>query len=299
MYIRPKRFFWSIVALLVAFYAGAHFAARSQWGSARIMRGLSAATGYTASASAVRLTPRLALSLEGFRLDAVSPDGATTNSVFSAPFARIAHCRRGGWCASAVRADVHAWLGADGVWTPSQATGASVRPGENPFPAISSAFGKLYFDVADSSVSFHGGAGADPDCWAGVSWSRAPVRIPGREGTVLNRLSWLKGPAGVSAGSDEWFETASGLARLQGPAPVAAEADDPAPAAEPEVPAAAEETPAPAPAVAEEAPAAVEAPEAPAPAVVEETVAPAAPEAPAAEPAPEAPAAEATEGDAR
>ncbi|MBR1835927.1 MAG: hypothetical protein IJ783_01440 [Kiritimatiellae bacterium] len=293
MYIRPKRFFWSIVALLVAFYAGAHFAARSQWGSARIMRGLSAATGYTASASAVRLTPRLALSLEGFRLDAVSPDGATTNSVFSAPFARIAHCRRGGWCASAVRADVHAWLGADGVWTPSQATGASVRPGENPFPAISSAFGKLYFDVADSSVSFHGCPGADPDCWAGVSWSRAPVRIPGREGTVLNRLSWLKGPAGVSAGSDEWFETAAGLARLQGPAPAAVEALE-APA-----PAVAEETPAPA---EPEAPAAEPAPEAPAEPAVAEPVAEPAPEA-LAEPVPEAlaeePAAEAVEGEAR
>ena len=243
MYIRPKKVFWTLVLLAAVLYAGAHLLVRTSWARAQVLRGLSVRTGYAASASEIRFTPGLALSFRDFRLEIPGAAGAdVARAVVEAPWLRVGRCR-GGWAVRAPRARLAAFR-EGGVWTPSQATGAEECPGACVFPRISSAFGNLWLDLADAQVSFVDGA--ETTAFAGVSWTRAPVRIPGRPGAVQNRLSWLKGPirGDVAAemavrGSDEWYELPGGIARLatQG-APAAAgenphaENAEPAPAAE-------------------------------------------------------------------
>ena len=243
MYIRPKKVFWTLVLLAAVLYAGAHLLVRTSWARAQVLRGLSVRTGYAASASEIRFTPGLALSFRDFRLETPGAAGAdaAARAVVEAPWLRVGRCR-GGWAVRAPRARLAAYR-ENGVWTPSQATGAEECPGACVFPRISSAFGNLWLDLADAQVSFVDGA--ETTAFAGVSWTRAPVRIPGRPGAVQNRLSWLKGPirGDVAAemavrGSDEWYELPGGIARLatQG-APAAAgenphaENAEPAPAA--------------------------------------------------------------------
>ena len=158
-------------------------------------------------------------------------------TVAEAPWLHLGR-RCGGWSVRAARARLEAFREA-GVWTPSQATGADECPGACVFPRISPAFGNLYFDLSDAQVSFVDGDART--AFVGVSWTRAPVRIPGRDGAVQNRLSWLKGPIRDSAaadlaarGSDEWYELPGGIARLaaQGaPAGGAGSPSEPPPAA--------------------------------------------------------------------
>ena len=218
MYIRPKKIFWTLVLVLALLYVGAHFAIRTSWVRGQVLHGLSVRTGYAASASEVRFTPGLALSFKDFRLEAPAAAGAeAARAVVEAPWLRVGRCR-GGWAVRAPRARLAAFR-EGGVWTPSQATGAEECPGACVFPRISPAFGSLWLDLADAQVSFVDGA--ETTAFAGVSWTRAPVRIPGRPGAVQNRLSWLKGPmrGDVTAemavrGSDEWYELPGGIARL-------------------------------------------------------------------------------------
>ena len=218
MYIRPKKIFWTLVLVLALLYVGAHFAIRTSWVRGQVLHGLSVRTGYAASASEVRFTPGLALSFKDFRLEAPAAAGAeAARAVVEAPWLRVGRCR-GGWAVRAPRARLAAFR-ENGVWTPSQATGAEECPGACVFPRISTAFGNLWLDLADAQVSFDDGA--ETTAFAGVSWTRAPVRIPGRPGAVQNRLSWLKGPIRGDAtaemavrGSDEWYELPGGIARL-------------------------------------------------------------------------------------
>ncbi len=218
MYIRPKKIFWTLVLVLALLYVGAHFAIRTSWVRGQVLHGLSVRTGYAASASEVRFTPGLALSFKDFRLEAPAAAGAeAARAVVEAPWLRVGRCR-GGWAVRAPRARLAAYR-EGGVWTPSQATGAEECPGACVFPRISTAFGNLWLDLADAQVSFVDGA--ETTAFAGVSWTRAPVRIPGRPGAVQNRLSWLKGPIRGDAtaemavrGSDEWYELPGGIARL-------------------------------------------------------------------------------------
>ena len=232
MYIRPKKVFWSLVLLAAVLYAGAHLLVRTSWARAQVLRGLSVRTGYAASASEIRFTPGLALSFRDFRLEIPGAGAdAAARAVVEAPWLRVGRCRG----ASAVRAP-RARLAAyreNGVWTPSQATGAEECPGACVFPRISPAFGSLWLDLADAQVSFVDGA--ETTAFAGVSWTRAPVRIPGRPGAVQNRLSWLKGPirGDVTAemavrGSDEWYELPGGIARLATQSAPAAPSGSPA-----------------------------------------------------------------------
>ena len=217
MYIRTKKVFWTLVLLLALLYAGAHLAIRTSWVRGQVLQRISARIGYAVSASDVRFTPGLALSFKDFRLDRPASAGVEARTVAEAPWLRLGR-RCGGWSVRAPRARLEAFREA-GVWTPSQATGADECPGACVFPRISSAFGDLYFEFSDAQVTF-----ADGDAttaFAGVSWTRAPVRIPGRPGAVQNRLSWLKGPirGDVTAemavrGSDEWYELPGGIARL-------------------------------------------------------------------------------------
>ena len=231
MYIRPKKVFWSLVLLAAVLYAGAHLLVRTSWARAQVLRGLSVRTGYAASASEIRFTPGLALSFKDFRLEAPAAGAEAGRAVAEAPWLRVGRCR-GGWAVRAPRARLAAYR-EGGVWTPSQATGAEECPGACVFPRVSPAFGSLWLDLADAQVSFVDGA--ETTAFAGVSWTRAPVRIPGRPGAVQNRLSWLKGPirGDVTAemavrGSDEWYELPGGIARLatQG-APAAAAGENP------------------------------------------------------------------------
>ena len=219
MYIRPKKVLWTLVLLAAVLYAGAHLLVRTSWARAQVLRGLSVRTGYAASASEIRFTPGLALSFRDFRLEIPGAAGAdaAARAVVEAPWLRVGRCR-GGWAVRAPRARLAAYR-ENGVWTPSQATGAEECPGACVFPRISPAFGSLWLDLADAQVSFVDGA--ETTAFAGVSWTRAPVRIPGRPGAVQNRLSWLKGPirGDVTAemavrGSDEWYELPGGIARL-------------------------------------------------------------------------------------
>ena len=217
MYIRPKKVFWTLVLLAALLYAGAHLLVRTSWARAQILRGLSIRTGYAASASEIRFTPGLALSFKDFRLAQAATTGEVGRAVVEAPWLRVGRCR-GGWAVRAPRARLAAYR-ENGVWTPSQATGAEECPGACVFPRISPALGSLWLDLADAQVSFVDGA--ETTAFAGVSWTRAPVRIPGRPGAVQNRLSWLKGPirGDVTAemavrGSDEWYELPGGIARL-------------------------------------------------------------------------------------
>ena len=219
MYIRPKKVFWTLVLLAAVLYAGAHLLVRTSWARAQVLRGLSVRTGYAASASEIRFPPGLALSFRDFRLEIPGAAGAdaAARAVVEAPWLRVGRCR-GGWAVRAPRARLAAFR-ENGVWTPSQATGAEECPGACVFPRISPAFGNLWLDLADAQVSFVDGA--ETTAFAGVSWTRAPVRIPGRPGAVQNRLSWLKGPirGDVAAemavrGSDEWYELPGGIARL-------------------------------------------------------------------------------------
>ncbi len=219
MYIRPKKVFWSLVLLAAVLYAGAHLLVRTSWARAQVLRGLSVRTGYAASASEIRLTPGLALSFRDFRLEIPGAAGAdaAARAVVEAPWLRVGRCR-GGWAVRAPRARLAAYR-ENGVWTPSQATGAEECPGACVFPRISPAFGSLWLDLADAQVSLVDGA--ETTAFAGVSWTRAPVRIPGRPGAVQNRLSWLKGPIRGDVttemavrGSDEWYELPGGIARL-------------------------------------------------------------------------------------
>ena len=217
MYIRPKKVFWTLVLLLALLYVGAHLAIRAPWVRGLVLQRLSARTGYAFSASELRFTSGLALSFKDFRLDRPASAGAEARTVAEAPWLRLGR-RCGGWSVRAPRARLEAFREA-GVWTPSQATGAEECPGACVFPRISPAFGNLYFDLSDAQVAF-----ADGDArtaFVGVSWTRAPVRIPGRPGAVQNRLSWLKGPIRGDAtadlatrGSDEWYELPGGIARL-------------------------------------------------------------------------------------
>ena len=217
MYIRPKKVFWTLVLLAALLYAGAHVLVRTSWARAQVLRALSVRTGYAASASEIRFTPGLALSFKDFRLESPASADAGARIVAEAPWLRLGRCR-GGWSVRAPRARLAAFRG-NGVWTPSQATGAEECPGACVFPRISPAFGRLWFDVEDAQVSFDDGA--ETTSFAGVSWTRAPVRIPGRPGAVQNRLSWLKGPIRgdvtaemASRGSDEWYELPGGIARF-------------------------------------------------------------------------------------
>ena len=218
MYIRPKKVFWTLVLLLALLYIGAHLAIRAPWVRGLVLQRLSARTGYAFSASELRFTPGLALSFKDFRLDRPASAGSEARTVAEAPWLRLGRRCGGGWCVRAPRARLEAFREA-GVWTPSQATGADECPGACVFPRVSPAFGGLYFDLSDAQVSFvDGDARTD---FVGVSWTRAPVRIPGRPGAVQNRLSWLKGPirGDVAAemavcGSDEWYELPGGIARL-------------------------------------------------------------------------------------
>ncbi len=305
MYISTKRLFWSVALLAALLYAGAHFAVRSSWTRAQILRALSSMSGFSASASDVRLTPGLALSMEDFRLEAPDPAGGAPRCVFSARWTRLAKCG-GAWRLRATNAALCAWRGADGLWVPSRATGADECPGACVFPRISSAFGNLYFDISDASVVFDN-QGATTS-YAGVSWTRRPVDIPGRPGAVQNVLSFLKGPVrsgGASviaaSGRGEWYEFGDSIARfVVAEPPALVEEVQPAPSEDAQPAPAEEAQPAPAgdaqPAPAEEAqPAPVEeaqpapAEEAPQPAPVEEAPqpAPAGDAQPA--PAPEAP----------
>lgn len=218
MYIRPKKAFWTLVLLLALLYAGAHLAIRTSWARGQVLQRLSARIGYAVSASDVRLTPGLALSFKDFRLDRPASVGVEARTVAEAPWLRLGRRCGGGWCVRAPRARLEAFREA-GVWTPSQATGADECPGACVFPRISSAFGGLYFDLSDARATFTDGDEAT--AFVGISWTRAPVRIPGRPGAVQNRLSWLKGPIRGDAtadlatpGSDEWYELPGGIARL-------------------------------------------------------------------------------------
>ena len=218
MYIRPKKVFWTLVLLAAVLYAGAHLLVRTSWARAQVLRALSVRTGYAAFASEIRFTPGLALSFKDFRLETPAPAGAEAGrAVVEAPWLRVGRCR-GGWAVRAPRARLAAFR-ENGVWTPSQATGAEECPGACVFPRVSPAFGNLWLDLADAQVSF--ADGAETTSFAGVSWTRAPVRIPGRPGAVQNRLSWLKGPIRGDVtpemavrGSDEWYELPGGIARL-------------------------------------------------------------------------------------
>ena len=217
MYIRPKKVFWTLVLLLALLYVGAHLAIRTSWVRGLVLQRLSARTGYAFSASDLRFTPGLALSFKDFRLDRPASAGAEARTVAEAPWLRLGR-RCGGWSVRAPRARLEAFREA-GVWTPSQATGADECPGACVFPRVSPALGNLYFDLSDAQVSFVDGDART--AFVGVSWTRAPVRIPGRAGAVQNRLSWLKGPIRDAAtadlamrGSDEWYELPGGIARL-------------------------------------------------------------------------------------
>lgn len=297
MYISTKRLFWSVALLAALLYAGAHFAVRSSWTRAQILRALSSMSGFSASASDVRLTPGLALSMEDFRLEAPDPAGGAPRCVFSARWTRLAKCG-GAWRLRATNAALCAWRGADGLWVPSRATGADECPGACVFPRISSAFGNLYFDISDASVVFDN-QGATTS-YAGVSWTRRPVDIPGRPGAVQNVLSFLKGPVRsggasviASSGRGEWYEFGDSIARfVVAEPPALVEEVQPAPAEEAQSAPAGDAQPAPAeeaqPAPAEEAqPAPVEEAQQPAPA--EEAQPAPAEEAPQPAPAPEAP----------
>ena len=174
MYIRPKKVLWTLVLLAAVLYAGAHLLVRTSWARAQVLRGLSVRTGYAASASEIRFTPGLALSFRDFRLEIPGAGAdAAARAVVEAPWLRVGRCR-GGWAVRAPRAHLAAYR-ENGVWTPSQATGAEECPGACVFPRVSPAFGNLYFDLSDAQVSF-----ADGDAttvFVGVSWTRAPVRI--------------------------------------------------------------------------------------------------------------------------
>ena len=248
MYIRPKKVLWTLVLLAAMLYIGAHLAIRAPWVRDRVLRGLSARTGYAFSASEIRFTPGLALSFKDFRLDRPASAGAEARTVAEAPWLVLGRAC-GGWRVRAPRARLEAFREA-GVWTPSQATGADECPGACVFPRISPAFGNLYFEFSDTQATF-----ADGDAttaFVGVSWTREPVRIPGRPGAVQNRLSWLKGPIRGDAtaelatrGTDEWYELNGGaIARLatQGapngkePRAESAEPESPAESAKPAEP---------------------------------------------------------------
>lgn len=279
MYISTKRLFWSVALLAALLYAGAHFAVRSSWTRAQILRALSSMSGFSASASDVRLTPGLALSMEDFRLEAPDPAGGAPRCVFSARWTRLAKCG-GAWRLRATNAALCAWRGADGLWVPSRATGADECPGACVFPRISSAFGNLYFDISDASVVFDNQGSTTS--YAGVSWTRRPVDIPGRPGAVQNVLSFLKGPVRsggasviASSGRGEWYEFGDSIARfVVAEPPALVEEVQPAPAEEAQSAPAEEAQPAP---VEEAQPAPVEeaqpapAEEAPQPAPAEES----------------------------
>ena len=217
MYIRPKKVLWTLVLLAALLYIGAHLAIRTSWVRGLVLQRLSARTGYAFSASEIRFTTGLALSFKDFRLDRPATAGAEARTVAEAPWLRLGRAC-GGWSVRAPRARLEAFREA-GVWTPSQATGADECPGACVFPRISPAFGNLYFELSDAQASFVDGDATT--AFVGVSWTRAPIRIPGRDGAVQNRLSWLKGPIRGDAtadlatrGSDEWYELPGGIARL-------------------------------------------------------------------------------------
>lgn len=225
MYIRPKRFFWFLVVLAAMLYAAAHFSVRSRWVRAQILRSLSVATGGTVTASDIRLTPGLSLSMENFAIDAPGAPGDASRRIFAARWIRLGR-RCGGWRVLAVNASLCAWRGDDGLWIPSRATGADECPGACVFSRISPAFGNLFFEIDDASVVFD-------DCgrtvfYAGVTWTRRPVLIPGHPGAVQNVLSFLKGPVRSSEdaaiavpGRDEWYEFGREIARFSVSAAIA------------------------------------------------------------------------------
>lgn len=170
---RFKRFFWTLLAVLVLAYAGAHALIRTAWLQSVVERGLSERFGYAVKAEKIRFSPCFGLVLTDVRL-AEPGAAAGSDPVFSAPFARC-FSRRGASFITAVNPVMRATQRADGSWSPAAALSAASCPPDDFFNRVSSLAGRVYFDFSDATVQVLRADGSS-ETYCGVNWGRTPVR---------------------------------------------------------------------------------------------------------------------------
>ncbi len=170
---RFKRFFWTLLAILILAYAGAHALIRTAWLQSIVERGLSERFGYVVKAEKIRFSTCFGLILTDVKLTEAG-SAADSQPVFEAQFARYCRCRR----MSFIKANspvIRAVQRADGSWSPALALSAASCPSDDFFNKVSSLADRVYFDFSDATVQVTRADGSSVT-YCGVSWCRTPIR---------------------------------------------------------------------------------------------------------------------------